>query len=98
MHGGGNGTDHPAVPVTATDFAPDAFGFRAVPKLFPCGSFIEISHNFFILGAVAGHYIPVRVNEKGVKSHVTGKETFLSINVVDQPVVKISPEPFFRAF
>ena len=66
VHGRRHGADHPAVPVAAANLLTDGFGLRAVPQLFPGGCFVYVPHNLLILGAVAGHHISVRVDEKGI--------------------------------
>ena len=83
VHGRGNGTDHPAVPVAAADFTAYSHGLGTVPKIIPALGSVEVSHDLFIFGAVTGHDIPVRIDKKGVESHVAGKETLLAVNIVD---------------
>ena len=96
VHGGADRADHPAVPVTAANLLPHSFGFLAVPQLVPALP-VQVAHDLLVLGAVAGHHVAVGVDEEGVKAHVTGQKALLTVDVVDQAVVKVSPEPLFRA-
>ena len=96
VHGRGHRTDHPAVPVAASDLCTDRCRFRRIPQFLPALA-IQIAHHFLILCTVAGHDIPLRINEKGVKAHIAGQQAFLSVNIIDQSVVKVSPEPLFGA-
>ena len=89
-------SNHPAVTVTATNLCTNLLCFRAVPQLIP-GLIIQVAHDFLILGTIARHDIAIRVNEEGIKAHVARQQTLLTINVVDQAVVKVGTEPFLRA-
>ena len=96
FHGGRRGADHPAFPAAVLDPGPDGVGLIAVPKGIPI-RILEVSHNLLVLGAVAGHHIPVGVDEEGVHAHVAGQEPGLTIDIIDEAVVEIGPEPLFGA-
>ena len=78
------------------DPGPDGVGLIAVPQGIPI-RILEVSHNLLVLGAVAGHHIPVGVDEEGVHAHIAGQKPGLSVDVVDEAVVEIGPEPLFGA-
>ena len=54
-------------------------------------------HDLFVLSTIARHNIAIRINEEGIKTHIARKQTLLTIDVVDQAVVKVSTEPLLRA-
>ena len=91
-----NTADHPAITVTATNLCTNLLCFRAVPQLIP-SLIVQVAHNFLILGAIARHNIAIRIDEEGVKTHVARKQTLLTVDIVDQTVVKVCTEPLFRA-
>ncbi len=49
-------------------------------------------------GAIAGHDIAIRIDEEGVKTHVARKQTLLTVDIVDQTVVKVCTEPLFPGY
>ena len=96
MHGRADGADHPAVPVAAADLPPDALRLRAVPQFIP-GLPVQITHDLLLPGAVAGHHIAIGIDEEGVEAHVALQQPLLAVNVVDQTVIEVGPEPFLGA-
>ena len=96
VHGRGDGADHPAVAVAVADLAADEVGLLAVPEVVPV-HVVEVAHDFFVLGAVAGHDIAVGVDEEGVEAHVAGQEALLAVDVVDEAVVEVGAEPLLGA-
>lgn len=96
MHGGGGAADHPAVSVAGANLCAHCVGLRAVPHFVPCLCG-QIAHDLLVLCAVAGHYVPVGVDEKGVEAHVAGQKPLLTVNVLNQAVVEVRAEPFFGA-
>ena len=96
VHGGAHAADHPAVPIAAAYLAAHPFGLRAVPELVPRLA-VEVTHYLLILGAVAGHHIPVRVDKEGIKAHIAGQKPLLTIDIVDEAVVEVGAEPLLGA-
>ena len=96
VHSRRNRTNHPAVTVAAANLSTNLLGLRAVPQLVP-GLIVQVSHDFLILGTIARHNIAIRVDEEGIKAHVARQQTLLTIDVVDQTVVKVCTEPLLRA-
>ena len=96
LHGGGYGADHPAFPAAVLHPLADGVGLRAVPQGVPVG-FLQVAHDLFALCAVAGHHIAVGVNKEGIHAHVTGQQTLLTVDIVDEAVVKVGPEPLLGA-
>ena len=96
VHGGAYAADHPAVPITAAYLAAHLLGLGAVPELVPRLT-VEVTHYLLILGAVAGHHIPVRVDKEGIETHITGQKALLTIDIVDEAVVEVRAEPLFGA-
>src|SRR5699024_2987067 len=96
VHSRADRTDHPAVTVAAANLCTNLLCLRAVPQLIP-GLIVQVTHDLFILGAVARHDITIRVDEEGIKTHVARQQTLLAVDVVDQAVVEVSTEPLLRA-
>ena len=71
MHSRRHRADHPAVTVAAANLLSDCFCRLAVPQLVPA-LLIQITHDLFILGTVAGHHIAVWINKEGIKTHIAG--------------------------
>ena len=88
--------DHPAVTVAATNLCTNLLGLRAVPQLVP-SLIVQVAHDFFILGTIARHNIAIRIDEEGVETHVARQQTLLTVDVVDQAVIKVCTEPLLRA-
>ena len=89
-------TDHPAVTVAATNLRTNLLCFRAVPQLVP-GLIVQVAHDFLILGTIARHNIAIRVDEEGIEAHIARQQTLLTVDIVDQAVVKVSTKPLLRA-
>lgn len=96
VHGRAHGADHPAVPAAAADLPAHRLRRFAVPELVP-RLLVQVAHDLLLPGAVAGHHITVRVNEKGIEAHVAGQKPLLAVYVVDKAVVEVGPEPLFGA-
>ena len=90
-----NRSNHPAISVTMAYFFSNSFCFWTVPKFVPALC-IQITHYFLILSSVTRHNITVWINKEGVKTHITRKESLLSIDVVNQAMVEVSTEPLLR--
>ena len=67
-----------------------------MPKRLP-GLPVEITHDQLFPGAVAGHHVAVGVQEKGVEAHVALQQPFAAVDIVDEAVVEIGPEPLLGA-
>lgn len=96
MHRRAHRSDHPALAVAAAHFSAHGFCIGAVPKLIP-GLGIKVTHHLLVTRAVAGHHVAVGIDEKGIETHITGKQPLLTVDVIDQPVVKVGAEPFLGA-
>ena len=72
----------------------DGLCLRAAPQLVPALG-VQVAHNFLILGAVAGHDVAVGVDEEGIEAHITGQQTLLAVEVIDEAVVEVGAEPLF---
>lgn len=94
VHGGRRRADHPAVAVAAADLRAHGLRPRRAPQLVPRLG-VEVAHDLLILGTVTGHDVAVRVDEERVERHVARKQPRLAVDVVDEPVVEVSSEPFF---
>ena len=94
VHGRRDGADHPAVAVAVAHLGADSLCLRAAPQLVPALG-VQVAHNFLILGAVAGHDVAVGVDEEGIEAHITGQQTLLAVEVVDEAVVEVGAEPLF---
>ena len=92
VHGRRGRANHPTVAVAMTHVGADPLRCIGVPELVP-GLHVEIAHDLLILGAVAGHDVTIRVDEKRVESHVTRQKTRLAVDVVDEAVVEVGAEP-----
>lgn len=95
VHGRRGRADHPTVAVAMTHVGADPLRCIGVPKLVP-GLHVEVAHDLLILGAVAGHDVTIRVDEKRVESHVARQKTRLAVDVVDETMVEVSTEPLLR--
>ena len=69
VHGRAHRADHPAVAVAVADLRADPLCLVGAPQLVP-GLLVEVAHDLFVLGAVAGHDVAVGVDEEGVERHV----------------------------
>ena len=58
---------------------------------------VQVAHDLFILGTITRHNIAIRVDEESIKAHVARQQTLLTIDIVDQTVIKVSTEPLLRA-
>lgn len=47
---------------------------------------LQYKDDFFVLGAITRHYIAIRIDEEGIKTHITRQQTLLTIDVVDQAI------------
>ena len=96
VHRRRDGSDHPAVTVAVAHLGADGIGLLRIPELIPA-LLVEVSHDLFVLGAVAGHDIAIRVDEERVEGHVAGKQARLAVDVVDEAVVEVGAEPLLGA-
>lgn len=96
VHGRAHRADHPAVAVAVADLRADPLGLVGVPELVP-GLLVEVAHDLFVLGAVAGHDVVVGVDEEGVERHVARQQARLAVDVVDEAVVEVGAEPLLGA-
>ena len=94
VHGRGCRANHPAVSVAAADLLLYLLGSTAVPELLPALG-IQIAHRPLFLAAVAGHYIAIGIDEKGIEAHGARQKPFSAVDIIDQAVVKIGPKPLF---
>ena len=94
-HRGRYGADHPAIPIAAAHLSAHALRCGTAPEFLPRLR-VEIAHDLLVLGAVAGHHIAVRVNEEGIETHVTGQQTLLPVDIIDESVVEVRAEPLLR--
>lgn len=95
VHGRRGRADHPTVAVAMTHVGADPLRCIGVPELVP-GLHVEVAHDLLILGAVAGHDVTIRVDEKRVESHVARQKTRLAVDVVDETMIEVSTEPLLR--
>ena len=96
VHGRAHAADHPAIAVTVADLRANLLGLVGVPEIVP-RFLIEITHDFLVLGAVAGHHVAVGINEEGIERHVAGQQARLAVDVVDEAVVEVGAEPLLGA-
>ena len=92
VHGRRHGADHPAVAVAVAHAAAYLLGMGAPPQLIP-GLVVKVAHNELLLGAVAGHYVAVGVDEERVERHIAREQALLPIDVVDEAHVEVRAEP-----
>ena len=84
--------DHPALTVAMAGSLADRLRFRRMPELIPVLT-VEVTHDPFLLGAVAGHHIAIRIDKESIYAHIAWQEPRLTVDVIDQPMVEIGPEP-----
>lgn len=96
VHGRAHRADHPAVAVAVAHLRADLLRLVGVPQLVP-GLLVEVAHDLLVLGAVAGHYVAVGVDEEGVERHVARQQARLTVDVVDEAVVEVGAEPLLGA-
>ena len=97
MHRRGRTPYHPAIPVAFSRAFPYFLRLFGVPKLFP-GLVAQIAHNRFLLHPVARDDIAEWVDKKSIPGHIAGQQALIPINIINQPMIEIGPEPFFRRF
>ena len=95
MHCRRRGTDHPAVSVTFSRTLSYPARLIGIPQLVPA-LLPQIPHDRLFLHAVAGDHITEGIYEKGISRHIAGQKPFIAIDIVDQAVIEISPEPLLR--
>ena len=96
VHGRRHGADHPAVPVAAANLLSNSFRLGAAPKFLPALP-VQVTHDFLLPGAIAGHHIAERIDEESIETHVAGQQTLLAVNIVDEAMVEVGPEPLLGA-
>ena len=96
VHSRRNRADHPAISVAGTHFFAYCICFLTIPELIPRLR-IEITHDFLMLRPIARHDVTKRIDKEGIEAHITGKQSLLTVNIVDQSMVEIRAEPLFGA-
>ena len=95
MYRGRHGADHPAIPIAAAHLFAHALRLGTVPEFLPRLR-VQVPHDLLILRPVARHHITVGIDEEGVKAHVAGQKTLLSVDIIDETVIEVRAEPLLR--
>ena len=96
VHRRGYRADHPAIPIAAAYFSSDRFCSFTVPQFIPSLQ-VQVAHDLLRLCTITGHHISEWIDEEGIKAHIAGQQPFLTINVINQTMVKVSTHPLLGA-